>query len=91
MLDGMTQEKWNSIPKYEREKIRDLSDLSPQLLGLEGWRVEVETHYGEIRRFIVSRSTGWKPIHIEVHNRSSSGGVGAEKDYRSVQKLYKAR
>ena len=70
---------------------RDFSDLTPQLRGLEGWRVEVVTLYGETRRFIVGRSTGWRPIHLEVHNRRSTGGGGAEKQYRSVRALYYVR
>lgn len=70
---------------------KDLSDLTPQLIGLEGWRVEVITSYGEKRRFIVGRSTGWKPIHLEVLTKRSLGGSGAEKLYASVRKLYKVR
>lgn len=66
---------------------RDLSDLSPQLAGYEGWRVEVETIYGETRRFIVGRSTGPKPISLEVARRNSLGGIAAEKLYRSVKML----
>jgi hypothetical protein len=70
---------------------RDNSDLTPQLIGLEGWRVEVVTDYGEKRRFIVGKSTGWKPIHLEVYNRRSLGGGGAERHYASVKKLYYTR
>lgn len=70
---------------------KDLSDLTKQLEGLEGWRVEVETTYGETRRFIVGRSTGIKPIHLEVKTRRSLGGMGAEKEYIRVTKLYQAR
>lgn len=70
---------------------RDFSELTEQLNGLEGWRVEVVTDYGEKRRFIIGISTGWKPIHLEVARRDSSGGPAAEKHYASVRKLYKAR
>lgn len=49
-------------------------DLTPQLRGLEGRRVEVVDCYGEKRRFIVGRSTGWMPCHIEIARRTSSGG-----------------
>ena len=87
----MTQTKWDSRSHAEREQARDLSDLSPQLVGLEGWRVEVVTTYGEKRRFIVGRSTGWRPCHIEISRRSAYGGPGADRDYASVRKLYKAR
>jgi hypothetical protein len=67
---------------------KDLSDLSPQLIGLEGWRVEAITTYGEIRRFYVGMSTGWRPVHLEVHNRRSRGGNAASKTYQSVKRLY---
>jgi hypothetical protein len=60
-------------------------ELSPQLIGLEGRRVEVETTYGERRRFWVGKSTGWLPIHLEVHNRRSTGGGAAERAYKSVR------
>lgn len=59
--------------------------LSPQLIGLEGKRVEVVTTYGETRRFQVGRSTGWLPIHLEVARCNSSGGPAAEQSYRSVR------
>ncbi len=68
---------------------KDLSDLTPQLIDLEGWRVEVVTHYGECRRFYVGRSCGRRPVHLEVHNRRSLGGSPAEKSYRSVTRLYR--
>ena len=86
----MTWDRWRTMPEHERAKLRDLSELSPQLIGLEGWRVEVVTTYGEKRRFIVGKSTGWRPIHLEVHNRRSTGGGGAEREYSSVRRLYKA-
>jgi hypothetical protein len=67
------------------------ADLSPQLVGLEGWRVEVVTTYGETRRFIVGKSTGWAPCHFEIATRRSHGGIAAEREYASVRRLYKAR
>ncbi len=60
-------------------------ELSPQLVGLEGRRVEVVTTYGETRRFNVGKSTGWVPVHLEIHNRRSMGGGAAERVYRSVR------
>jgi len=66
-------------------------ELSPQLIGLEGYRVEVVTNYGETRRFIVGKSTGWLPIHLEVSRRGAFGGPAAERHYRSVRTLYRAR
>lgn len=87
-LEGMTQTKWDKLSNREREAARDLSGLSPQLRGLEGFRVEVKTTYGETRRFIVGRSTGWRPCHVELSRVNSSGGPGAELEYASVRKLY---
>lgn len=49
-------------------------ELKPQLIGLEGHRVEVLDCYGERRRFIVGKSTGWMPCHLEISRRNSSGG-----------------
>ena len=50
------------------------ADLVPQLIGLEGKRVEVVDAYGERRRFKVGKSTGWLPIHLEIANSASHGG-----------------
>ena len=90
-LAGMTQERWDELTPVERDNLRDLSGLTTQLVGLEGWRVEVETTYGETRRFIVGKSTGWRPCHLEIHNRASSGGGSSERTYQSVRKLYDSR
>lgn len=49
-------------------------ELTPQLIGLEGQRVEVVDCDGERRRFIVGKSTGPVPIHLEIKTRRSSGG-----------------
>lgn len=53
------------------------AELTPALIGLEGHRVEVRTPDGESRRFIVGKSTGWSPIHLEIANRASHGGMAA--------------
>ncbi|ARB12071.1 hypothetical protein STCF118_0070 [Salmonella phage ST-118] len=50
------------------------AEYTPQLVGLEGRRVEVVDAYGEKRRFIVGRSSGWMPCHIEIARRDSNGG-----------------
>lgn len=68
-----------------------VAHLSPQLMGLEGHRVEVETTYGETRRFIVGRSTGRMPCHLEIARRDSSGGIAAEHEYESVRDLGRVR
>lgn len=61
-------------------------DLCEQLKGLEGKRVEIVDSYGERRRFIVGKSTGWIPVHLEIASRASDGGgpvYGAP--FKSVQ------
>lgn len=70
---------------------RAVAGLTPQLMGLEDHRVEVVTTYGETRRFIVGRSTGWMPCHLEIARRDSSGGIGAEREYKSVTDLGRVR
>jgi len=72
--------------RAENEKTgrRFSSELSPQLIGLEGKRVEAVTTYGETRRFNVGKSTGLIPCHLEISRRGSFGGPAAEKEYKSV-------
>ena len=85
-LDKMTQEKWNAMSRLERDKIRDCSELTKQLVGLEGCRVEVVgLHATKPRRFNVGKSTGWKPCHLELANAASSGGSMAAREYASVR------
>lgn len=58
--------------------------LTDQLRGLEGCRVEVQA-YGETYRFNVGKSMGYLPIHLEIKQRNSSGGVGCLDQYDSVK------
>lgn len=60
--------------EHDRTGWRCLAELTPELIGLEGKRVEVVDKYGERRRFKVGKSTGWIPCHLELANRRSSGG-----------------
>jgi len=60
--------------KFERSNWQSKSGLTPQLIGLEGRRVEVVDSYGERRRFQVGKSTGYIPCHIELKRVDSSGG-----------------
>jgi hypothetical protein len=63
-----------------------LLELTPQLIGLEGMRVEVVDCNGETRRFKVGRSTGWIPVHLEIKTSRSHGGMAAYgTPYRSVR------
>lgn len=75
----------------EADGERAVYDLSPQLTGLEGWRVEAVTKYDETRRFIVGKSTGWAPCHLEIKRRDSSGGDPADREYKSVRPIEKVR
>lgn len=72
---------------------QDLSTsmLTKQLLGREGWRVEVWDIDGTRRRFIVGRSTGVRPVHLELHNRRSRGGNPARREYLSVVNMRRVR
>jgi hypothetical protein len=68
------------------------SELTPQLKGLEGWRVEVVDRWNQRRRFLVGRSTGYIPVHLELARRDSSGGpavVGGP--FVSVRRLERVR
>jgi len=51
------------------------SELTKQLIGFEGRRVEVIDSYGDTRRFKVGKSTGWMPCHLELANSRSTGGM----------------
>jgi hypothetical protein len=92
----MDTQTWDRMSEHERAKVRDLSGLVPELIGLEGWRVELTYRYkGEemwTERGIVSRSTGWRPCHILLKRRDSSGGCGVSgTSLVRVRQLYKAR
>lgn len=61
--------------KHAKEtKTRCPAELSPQLIGKEGQRVEVIDRSGNKRRFYVGKSTGWLPIHLEISRINSMGG-----------------
>lgn len=83
----MTHERWQAMPETERVKLRKLGGLTKQLIGLEGHRVEAVRETGEVVRFYVGRSTGWEPCHLEIKRINSSGGLPADRAYKSVRKL----
>lgn len=61
-------------------------ELTPQLKGLERKRVEVVDAGGHKRRFIVGRSSGWMPCHLEIKRRDSTGGMATYgAPFRSVR------
>lgn len=77
--------------RYEQTGEKSVAELSPQLNELEGWRVAVVRENGERDRFVVGRSTGWMPCHLELRTRISSGGVAADKSYRLVEPIEKVK
>lgn len=69
-----------------RNNLRCPAELTPQLVSLEGKRVEVVDCHGERRRFQVGKSTGWMPCHLEIARRTSTGGPGVTgTPFQSVQ------
>jgi hypothetical protein len=67
-------------------------DLTPQLIGLEGMRVEVVDCYDTTKRFWVGKSDGFIPIHLEIAKRNSSGGIGViGTPFKSVRVLEEHR
>jgi hypothetical protein len=78
--------------KHNQTGWRSEAELNPQLKGLEGYRVEVTDKYNETRRFIVGKSTGWMPCHLELENVNSSGGLATYGDpFKSVKAIKKVR
>lgn len=51
------------------------SELIPEFIDREGWRVEVKTAYDTVERYIIGKSTGFIPCHLEIKKRGSSGGA----------------
>jgi len=83
-LDDMTQAKWDNLAHDQQGAIRDLGGLTSQLIGLEGKRVQVLDMDHETRRFWVGRSTGWRPCHLEIKTRRSTGGDPARAAYQAI-------
>jgi len=53
---------------------RSKSELTPQLIGLEGAVVQVIDSNDENRTFIVGKSTGFIPCHLELECYLADGG-----------------
>jgi len=60
--------------RYKTESYRSKSELIPEFIGNEGRKVEVITSYNEKERYIIGKSTGFIPCHLEIKKRNSSGG-----------------
>lgn len=73
-----------------RSGYRARYELQSQLIGLEGKRVEV-LQDGRTRRFIVGKSVGPIPIHLEIARRDSTGGMGACGPYDYVRVVGRGR
>ena len=43
------------------------------------------------RRFIVGKSTGWAPGHLEILRSNAVGGMPARKEYHRVSEVRKVR
>lgn len=72
--------------RFNKTGERMKAGLVPQLIGLEGRRVEVVDCHGERRHFKVGKSTGWIPCHLELADARSSGGPACMgTPYKSVQ------
>lgn len=99
-VESPNESYWGTTQGYERfqelvEMCRKRCDhnnekcpceLTSQLIGLEGKRIEVVDKWNEKRRFIVGRSTGWMPCHIERKTkRSIGGGAVMGEPFKSVK------
>lgn len=70
-MEKMTQAKWDALSAIDRDKIRDISELHPKLIGLES-RTIICMRNGKIRKFRVGRTTGWRPVHLAM-SRNAHG------------------
>jgi len=69
-----------ALDDHRRTGWRSSAELTPELVGYEGKRVEVRhrwesTGREETVRFNVGKSTGHIPCHLMLHNRRSIGGA----------------
>ena len=74
--------------RHKRTGWRSKTGLSKQLTGLEGRVVEVVPEggdYDQRRTFIVGKTGGWIPCHLEIEDSSEDGGGSADRRYHSVR------
>ena len=71
-----SRENSEPIPCTGTLRIIDRSELDPRLNPYyqSGERIEITHPDGEKTRCYVGRSTGWKPIYLEILKSNSSGG-----------------
>jgi hypothetical protein len=64
--------------EHIKNGFRSQAELTPELIGLEHKRVEVVHEWQpgkpETARFVVGKSTGYIPCHLELKSTRSSGG-----------------
>jgi len=60
--------------KHLKTGWKSKSQLTKQLIGLEGRVVRVVDTYGDERVFIVGRSSGFIPCHLEIETSEDDGG-----------------
>ena len=85
-LSNMTPEAWAEMPVWRQILMADYRDLTPALAGLEGevvncWPRQVG---GSIRVFMVGRTEGWKPRHLELDPGTGAVIREADREYGSM-------
>lgn len=60
--------------KNKKSGWRSKTQLTPQLIGLEGKVVRVVDKHDDERVFIVGKSTGFIPVHLEIEADGELGG-----------------
>jgi len=80
-LTDMTQAKWDRLTAAERDRLRDTSELHPQLRPYLGRKVRVtpEREYGP-STFTVGQTTGWRPATLAVRGNTSGSSDLIRKD-----------
>ncbi len=66
----------------------NLAKLCLQLIGLEGWLVRAVDLGGEVREFVVGRTTDSRPYHVEIKPDFSSARDADHRGYHSVKLLW---
>lgn len=88
-LEGMTQDKWDAMPKAQRDKMRDTSDLHPLLSTYIRQKVKVlpKREYGA-STFTVGITTGWRPVLLAMRGnaRGSSDIIRADEVFTSISR-----
>lgn len=91
VYDRMRELQSALIERAQATGEEPVAELTPQLIGLEGCRVEVADMDGKTRRFIVGRSTGPIPCHLEISRTSAVGGYPARREYQRVRVVEQVR